>query len=100
MRFLLCPALGHTIDESSMRTLRSEAGVLYSALCEDAPARAAPPGSVTQEILDAKIQEVEAAFGLEEEARTKVVELYRNALSNLYAAGANARAAETAPAEV
>jgi potassium efflux system protein len=77
------------------------------ALCQEPPATAAPPGSVAQETLEAKIAEVEAATGIEEEARTKLVELYRKALSNLQTASSNARAAEdfrraaeTAPAEV
>ena len=67
---------------------------MQPAMCEDAPATAAPPGSVTQEILEAKIAEVEAATGIEEEARSKLVELYRKALSNLQTASSNARAAE------
>jgi potassium efflux system protein len=77
------------------------------ALGEDPPATAELPGSVTQEILEAKIAEVEAATGIEEEAKSKLVELYRKALSNLQTAGSNAqaaedfrRAAQTAPAEV
>ena len=80
---------------------------MQPAMCEDAPATDAPPGSVTQEILEAKIAEVEAATGIEEEAKSKLVELYRKALSNLQTASSNAqaaedfrRAAETAPAEV
>ena len=80
---------------------------IQPALGEDPPTATAPPGSVTQEVLEAKIAEVEAATGIEEEARTKLVELYRKALSNLQEASLNARAAEgfqraveTAPAEV
>jgi len=80
---------------------------IQPALCEDPSAAATPPGSVTQEILEAKIAEVEAATGIEEQAKGKLVELYRKALSSLQAASSNAqaagdfrRAAETAPAEV
>ena len=96
----------------ALRRLSSIAALLLllttqPALGEDPPATAAPPGSVTQEILEAKIAEVEAATGIEEEAKNKLVELYRKALSNLQTASSNARAAEdfrraaeTAPAEV
>ena len=80
---------------------------MQPAMCEDTPTTDAPPGSVTQEILEAKIAEVEAATGIEEQDKSKLVELYRKALSNLQTATSNAqaaedfrRAAETAPAEV
>ena len=65
-----------------------------------------PPSLVTADVLEAKIQEVEASGGIEEETRTKLVELYRKALGNLRmttsyekAATAFQRASETAPAE-
>ena len=38
-------------------------------------AGALPPSLVTTEVLEAKIQEVKAATGLEEKAKTKLVEL-------------------------
>ena len=76
-------------------------------ICQDAPSETAVPGSVTTSTLEAKIAEVEAAGSMEEQAKTKLVELYRKALSNLQTASSNAqatedfrRAAETAPAEV
>ena len=49
---------------------------------------------VTQEILEVKIQEVEAATDIEEPAKPKLIELYRKALSNLQAVSLNTRAAE------
>lgn len=67
---------------------------LQPAFSEDAPATVASPGSVTQKILEAKIKEVEAASGIEEKAKTQLVELYRKALSNLQTASSNAQAAE------
>ena len=80
---------------------------LQPATGQDAPSTDTRPGSVTQEILEAKIAEVEAATGMEETARSQLVEHYRKALSNLQTAGANLRAAEdfrlaaqSAPAEV
>jgi len=51
-------------------------------------------GTVSQEVVEAKIREVDAATGMEEQAKTKLVELYRKALSNLQAAASNERAAE------
>ncbi len=68
--------------------------MMQPALCEDAPATTASPGSVTQVILEAKIAEVKAATGIEEQAKSKLVELYRKALSNLQTASSNTRAAE------
>jgi potassium efflux system protein len=74
---------------------------------QDMPADAAMPVSVTEGTLKAKIAEVENAVGIQEESKTKLLELYRKALSNLKQASANAeaaerfrRAAETAPAEI
>jgi hypothetical protein len=42
--------------------------LLQPALGENPPSAASPPGSVTKEILEAKIKEVEAATGVEEKA--------------------------------
>jgi len=106
------PAPAHRAPTERRPSLSSIAALvllltLQPAMCEEPTATAASPGSVTQEILEAKIQEVEAATGVEEQAKTKLVELYRNALSNLQKASSNAqaaedfrRAAETAPAQV
>ncbi len=46
-----------------------------SASAQEDSAGALPPSLVTTEVLEAKIQEVEAATGLEEKAKTKLVEL-------------------------
>ena len=53
----------------------------FAAAVEGAPP-ASLPTSVTQDILDAKIKEVESAAGLADEAKAKLVELYRRASSN------------------
>ena len=65
-----------------------------------------PAASVTTEALEAKIAETEAS-GLEEDARKKLLELYRNALGKLKTAASSAQAAEeysrtveTAPARI
>ncbi|MEA3274363.1 MAG: hypothetical protein U9Q81_03530, partial [Pseudomonadota bacterium] len=65
------------------------------------------PSSVSINTLEARIEAVEAATGMDEEAKTKLIELYRRALSNLQTAGSNAQAAEgfqqaaaTAPGQV
>jgi potassium efflux system protein len=85
---------------------------LLAMLCASASAQeeglgAAAPSLVTAEVLEAKIAEVESASEIEEEAKTKLVELYRKALGNLqlttsYADAAMAfqGAAETASAEI
>jgi potassium efflux system protein len=74
--------------------------------CQDAPAAASMPASVTASTLEAKIAGAEAATGLQDEAKTKLIELYRKALSNLQvttssrnAAQAFQQASQTAPAE-
>ena len=61
---------------------------------------------VTAEILESKIAEVEAAGGIDEQAKSGLVELYRKTLSNLQEAISNRKAAQafqeaarTAPAE-
>ena len=66
-----------------------------------------PASLVTPAVIEAKIAEVEAATDLTDEARSRLVELYRKALSNLEAARADQEAAErlrrgveTAPAEI
>ena len=70
-------------------------------------AAALPTTSVTADVLQSRIADVEAATDVTDEARTKLVELYRKALSNLETATSNAqaaedfrRAAQTAPAQV
>ena len=68
--------------------------VIQPALGEDAPSTNASPGSVTPEVLEAKIAEVEAATGMEEQTKTRLAELYRKALSYLQAARSNSQAAE------
>ena len=74
---------------------------------EEGITRALPASLVTPEVIESKIAEVEAATDLTDEAKTKLVELYRKALSNLQTARSNAeaatafrRAAETAPAQI
>gem|GEM_PF-1225577 len=78
-----------------------------SAWAQEGSVDAHPPSPVTVEVLEAKIQEVEAAGGIKEETKARLLELYRKALGNLQtttsyeeAAMAFQRAAETAPAEV
>jgi potassium efflux system protein len=80
---------------------------LRPGLCQEAPADASKRGPVTASLLEAKITETEAAAGIEEEAKAKLVELYRTTLGDLKAASNNAkaaeelrRAAETAPARI
>jgi len=80
---------------------------LRPGLCEEAPADASTPGPVTASVLEAKVTEIEAAAGMEEEAKAKLAELYRKALGNLKEATSNAeaaeefrRAVETAPARI
>lgn len=70
-------------------------------------AGAGPGGeTVTQPLLESKIEGIEAAGGLDDEAKTRLVDLYRKALgylqtaaSNTEAADAFRRAAQTAPAQ-
>lgn len=69
----MCPAIG--------LLLVTLAGSLPAA--EDATPGTHSPALVTAEILESKIAEVEAASDIEEEAKTKLVELYRKALGNL-----------------
>ena len=77
-----------------------------TGLCQDAPAAASRPAPVTVSTLEAKIAGAEAATDLPDEAKTKLVELYRKTLSNLQtttssreAAQAFQQASQTAPAE-
>jgi len=65
------------------------------------------PTSLTESTLEAKIAAVEAAAGLESQTKTRLAELYRKALANLRAVGANIetaqklrRAANAAPAQI
>jgi potassium efflux system protein len=67
---------------------------LRAGVCQEAPVAAPTPGSVSSSILEAKIAATEAAGGMDEEAKNKLVTLYRKALSNLQTAAANAQAAE------
>ena len=67
---------------------------------------AAPPASVTPEMLKAKIKEVKATADLDEATTAKLTELYSKALSSLETAGSHnataevfAQARQTAPAE-
>ncbi|MCG6860233.1 MAG: mechanosensitive ion channel [Chromatiaceae bacterium] len=76
-------------------------------LCQENPTAVPAPRSVSQQTLEAKIQEVEAASGIEEEAKAKLLELYRKAVGNLQTAAVNAqaevdfrRAEEAAPAQI
>ena len=64
---------------------------LLMLVCPYAPAQEAekevlPSRLVTPAILEAKIQEIEAATGLEDESKGKLIELYRKAQSNLQTA--------------
>ena len=51
------------------------------------------PALVTAEILESKIAEVEAAGGIDEKLKSRLVELYRKTLSNLQVASSNRDAA-------
>jgi potassium efflux system protein len=80
---------------------------LRPGLCRETPADASAAGPVEASVLEAKINEIEAAAGMEEEAKAKLVELYRKALGNLKEAASNAeaaeefrRAVETAPSRI
>ncbi len=73
---------------------------------KEGSAEALPTAVVTPQILESKIAEVEAAADLTEDAKTKLVELYRKAMSNMEtarsredAAAAFGLATETAPAQ-
>ena len=68
---------------------------LPAAFAADAPASAgSPSSSVSPKTLQAKIKEVETSTSLDEEARAKLLELYRLALSYEEAARSNAAAAQ------
>ncbi len=80
--------------------------VAQTAICEEPPATDPSSGDVAQEVLEAKIQEVESTTGMDEQVKAKLVDLYRQALSNLQTTKTNAEAAEafrraalTAPAQ-
>ena len=83
-------------------------GLAVPALAAAQTADAGPPASlVTSEVLESKIAETEATTGLAEEAKARLVELYRKGLSNLEAARAHKESAvafqttvETAPARI
>jgi potassium efflux system protein len=63
-------------------------------LCQEAPVAPPTPVTVSSSILEAKIAATEAAGDMDEEAKNKLLSLYRKALSNLQTAAANAQAAE------
>ncbi len=80
---------------------------LASGVCQDQFPAVTAPGAVSEGTLEARIAEVEAATGIEEQAKAKLLELYRKALGHLRTARSNAQAAEifrqtaeTAPARV
>jgi potassium efflux system protein len=77
------------------------------SICQESPTAPTLSDPITTSILEAKIQEVEAATGMEQETKSKLIELYRKALSHLQTADSHAqleeafrRAAETAPAAI
>jgi potassium efflux system protein len=67
---------------------------LRPAVCQDMPAAATLLEAVTTGTLEAKLAKIEAATGIEEETRTKLIELYRQSLDNLQDTSSNAEAAE------
>jgi potassium efflux system protein len=67
---------------------------LRMGLCQEAPVAPPTPVTVSSSILEAKIAATEAAGDMDEEAKNKLLSLYRKALSNLQTAAANAQAAE------
>jgi PAS domain S-box-containing protein len=74
---------------------------------DDDSTKLLPTALVTSGILESKIAEAEAATNLIDEKKTKLVELYRNALSNLQALSSHEKLAEsfrlsinTAPQEI
>jgi len=76
-------------------------------ICQESPTAPSLSDPINTSILEAKIQEVEAATGMEQETKSKLIELYRKALSRLQTADSHAqmeeafrRAAETAPEEI
>jgi len=78
-----------------------------SAACAQEADSALPGWLIKPATLESKIAEAEAATDRTEEAKTRLIELYRKALSNIQAAKDNAasaatfrRTAERAPAEV
>ncbi len=77
------------------------------ALCEEPAGDAPTQGTVTEEIIEAKIQEVESSSAAEGQPDANLVALYRKALSNLRTAASNsaaadafARASQTAPVQM
>jgi len=70
--------------------------ILFSQLLLAEPDEPIPlPGaSVTIEILEAKVAETEAASGLGEEAKKRLLDLYRKALDNLKTVDSDTQAAE------
>jgi len=81
-------------------------GLCLSAATQVGSQDALRSSLVTPEILETKIAEVEDAVDLSDEAKTRLVELYRRALSNLEEANANAaqasafeEATKTAPVQ-
>ncbi|EGV18681.1 MscS Mechanosensitive ion channel [Thiocapsa marina 5811] len=81
--------------------------IWLSSACAQEADSLLPGWLVTSEALESKIAETEAATDRTEEAKTRLLELYRKALSNLQAAKDNAasaatfqRRAERAPVEI
>ena len=60
---------------------------------EDSTVSSQLQGTVTQEVIESKVAEVEAGTGLEEQAKEKLLQLYRKALSNLKTAALNEKSA-------
>ncbi len=91
--------------------LALSACILWASVVSSTGARAVdasrPASLVTPAVLESKIAETEATTSLAEEAKARLVELYRKALSHLEAARANQESAavyqstaETAPAQI
>ena len=75
--------------------------------CQEPVGDVLTPGLVTQDVLEGKIQEVESTADMDEQVKTKLADLYRKALSNLGTASSNLeaaeafrRAAQTAPVQI
>jgi len=60
---------------------------------KDGTASPSLQGSVTQEIIERKVAEVEADTGLDEQAKDKLLQRYRKALANLETAASNEKSA-------
>ncbi len=65
----------------------------YVIAAEQGTAESRLAGAVSQQAIESKISEVEADSGLDEQAKDKLLKLYRNALSNLQTAASNEKSA-------